>query len=342
MMQHAPAAFAADAFLEALPRVRNGELHYAAIGFALEEEPLLLGRLLTALTPKLDHARVVHLIRKLGASGTASDAGGATALLGLVLPYLRSVQGGNITAVNEAINGVLVEEEDSEGLRASIAAHDAFDQIGLAGRLEKNALLEMRRIAASLFKAARRWEASIALSKRDAQFADAIATAAESGDGGLAEGLLSFFLGRGDKESFAAALFACSRIVRPDVALELAWRHRVTDYAMPFMIATLRDSQARIAALEAKIKPAEEDASAAAAGGVEGVPGMDGGLNPYGYGAPVLALTDSPYNPSIGGYGAMPPPPLGGMAAYGVPGAGGMGQGLPGMGMGGMQQPGYY
>jgi clathrin heavy chain len=299
--------------------VRNAELHYAAIAFFVEEEPTSLGKLLASLTPKLDHGRVVHLLRKLG----ATVEGGPSALLGLCLPYLKSVQAANIAAVNEAVNGVLVDEEDVEGLRASIAAHDAFDQIGLATRLEKHELLQMRRIAASLFKANKRWEASIALSKRDSQFGDAIATASESGDQAQAEGLLTFFVGKGDKESFAATLFTCGRIVRPDVALELAWRARAMDYAMPFMLQFIRDSSARIAALEARVKP--KDDSAGIPGGPE-----DGGLgmppNPYGYGAPVLALANEAYNPATGGYGGYgggaPPPPLGGMGAYGVPGGG--------------------
>ena len=149
------------------------------------------------------------------------------------------------------------------------------------------------------------------------QYADAIATASESGDGGLAEGLLTFFVGRGDKEAFAACLFTCSAIVRPDVAMELAWRHRMMDHAMPFLLQTLRDTTARVASLEARLKPADEDKSAV--GAEEGMAGGYGGA----YGQPVLQLTDA------GAYGSAPPPPLGGMSAYGM-------GGMPGMGGAGM------
>lgn len=55
---------------------------------------------------------------------------------------------------------------------------------------------------------------------------DAIDTAAESGDSSLAEDLLSFFVNIGDKECFCAALYTCYQLIRPDVAMELAWRNK--------------------------------------------------------------------------------------------------------------------
>lgn len=55
---------------------------------------------------------------------------------------------------------------------------------------------------------------------------DAIDTAAESGDTSLAEELLSFFVNIGDKECFCAALYTCYSLIRPDVAMELAWRNK--------------------------------------------------------------------------------------------------------------------
>lgn len=65
--------------------------------------------------------------------------------------YLISVQKNNIPSVNEAFNDLLIEEEDYETLRDSIDANDAFDSMGLAGRLEKHDLLEFRRRAFSFF-----------------------------------------------------------------------------------------------------------------------------------------------------------------------------------------------
>ena len=328
MMEHSSVAFAAERFMEIIHRVRNTELYYASLSFFTEEEPALLLRLLTVLMTKVDHSRVVHQFKK------SPDA------LPIILPYLKLAQKENIPAVNEAVNSLLTEEEDVEGLRASIDAHDAFDQVGLAQRLEKHELLELRRIAALLYKKNKRWESSIALSKQDSQFKDAIDTAAESKEqvrglcgraGGraaqllgvsllphspsprsartrtpthaqaLAEALLSFFVSKGDKECFTATLYTCYSLIRPDVALEQAWRARLTDSVMPFMIQYLRHANQRISALEAKLAPKEGEAeaaaaAAAAAAGGSGMPGMGG-----------MGMVSSP----CGGQGLRlcPPPP---------------------------------
>ena len=72
--------------------------------------------------------------------------------LQLVKPYLRSVQNLNNKAVNEALNGLLVNEEDYNGLKTSIDAHDNYDSLMLAQSLEKHELIEFRRIAAYVYK----------------------------------------------------------------------------------------------------------------------------------------------------------------------------------------------
>ena len=60
--------------------------------------------------------------------------------LHLVKPYMVAVQSNNVSAVNEALNGIYVEEEDYDRLRESIDMHDNFDQIGLAQKVEYNFL----------------------------------------------------------------------------------------------------------------------------------------------------------------------------------------------------------
>lgn len=69
--------------------------------------------------------------------------------------------------VNEALNSLLIEEEDYQGVRASIEAYDNFDNIGLAQKLERHELLEFRRIAAFLYKGNNRWKQSVELCKKD-------------------------------------------------------------------------------------------------------------------------------------------------------------------------------
>ena len=55
--------------------------------------------------------------------------------LRLVKPYMVAVQSNNVSAVNEALNGIYIEEEDYDRLRESIELHDNFDQIGLAQKV---------------------------------------------------------------------------------------------------------------------------------------------------------------------------------------------------------------
>lgn len=49
-----------------------------------------------------------------------------------------AVQSNNVSAVNEALNEIYVEEEDYDRLRESIDLHDNFDQIGLAQKVSCN------------------------------------------------------------------------------------------------------------------------------------------------------------------------------------------------------------
>ncbi len=66
-------------------------------------------------------------------------------------------------------------------------------------------------------------------------YKDAIDTASTSGDADLAEELLRFFVSVQDKGCFAATMCTCYDLIRPDTAIELAWRNGYTDFAMPFM-----------------------------------------------------------------------------------------------------------
>jgi clathrin heavy chain len=221
MIEHS-VAFQHDLFLDCVQKVRNPEVQYKAITFYISYHPLQLNRLLQVLTPHLDHARCVHLLRKMDS-------------LPLGLEYMKSVQKENLSVVNEAINELAILEEDYEGLRSSIDDYDNFDQIYLAQKVEKHELLEFRRIASYLYKRNKRWNQSVQLSKEDRMYKDAIDTAAESNDIDIAEDLLRFFVSVADKASFAATLFTCYDLIRPDVVLELSWRNGYTDFAMPYM-----------------------------------------------------------------------------------------------------------
>uniref|UniRef100_A0AAR2JYP7 Clathrin heavy chain n=1 Tax=Pygocentrus nattereri TaxID=42514 RepID=A0AAR2JYP7_PYGNA len=228
MIAHPTDAWRDASFKEIISKVANVELYYKSLQFYLEYKPMLLNDLLTVLAPRLDHTRAVSFFTKVNQ-------------LTLVKPYLRSVQSHNNRAVNEALNSLLTEEEDFQGLRASIDAYDNFDSISLAQKLEQHELIEFRRIAAYLYKINQRWAQSIQLCKKDNLYKDAMQYAAESKESEHAEALLRWFLEEGRRECFAACLFSSYDLLAPDVVLELAWRHGLIDFAMPYFTQVMRE-----------------------------------------------------------------------------------------------------
>ncbi|XP_030771005.1 clathrin heavy chain 2 isoform X4 [Rhinopithecus roxellana] len=238
MMSHPTEAWKEGQFKDIITKVANVELCYRALQFYLDYKPLLINDLLLVLSPRLDHTRTVSFFSKAGQ-------------LPLVKPYLRSVQSHNNKSVNEALNHLLTEEEDYQGLRASIDAYDNFDNISLAQRLEKHQLMEFRRIAAYLYKGNNWWAQSVELCKKDHLYKDAMQHAAESRDAELTQKLLQWFLEEGKRECFAASLFTCYDLLRPDMVLELAWRHNLVDLAMPYFIQVMREYLSKVDRLDA-------------------------------------------------------------------------------------------
>jgi len=237
MISHPTDAWKENHFKDIITKVANIELYYKALQFYLDFKPLLLNDLLLVLTPRLDHTRTVNFFLKSGH-------------ISLVKPYLRSVQNLNNKATNEALNALLIEEEDYQGLRSSIEAFDNFDNITLAQKLEKHELIEFRRIAAYLYRGNNRWKQSVDLCKKDRLFKDAMQYACESRNTDIAEELLAWFLDEKNFECFAASLFQCYDLLHPDVILELAWRHNIMDFAMPYLTQVLREYTSKVDKLE--------------------------------------------------------------------------------------------
>jgi len=134
-----------------------------------------------------------------------------------------------------------IEDDEYDKLRNSIDAYDKFDHLVLAGVLMQNSLLEFKRIAAYLYKKNNRFAQSIDLYKEYQLYKDAIETAADSKDPVVVESLLRYFVSQENTECFAATLYTCYDFVKPDVALELAWRHKFLDFAMPYLIQIIRE-----------------------------------------------------------------------------------------------------
>ncbi|KAF8920783.1 clathrin heavy chain 1 [Mucidula mucida] len=241
MIERSANAWDHNQFKDVIVRAANVEIYYKALQFYLTEQPLLLTDLLSVLIPRIDHSRVVRIFR-------VADH------IPLIRSYLIAVQHLNIEAVNEAYNDLLIEEEDYETLRDSIDSFDNFKNVELAQRLERHELLEFRRLAAHLYKKNNRWEESIALSKQDKLYKDAMVTAAVSASTDVAEDLLSYFVDIGNRECFASMLYICFDLLRSDVVEELSWQHGLNDFFMPYKIQIQRSLVEKLKQLEKEVK----------------------------------------------------------------------------------------
>jgi clathrin heavy chain len=241
MIERSADAWEHNQFKDVIVRVANVEIYYKALSFYLQEQPMLLTDLLTVLVARIDHSRVVRTFLQIDH-------------IPLIQPYLIAVQHLNIEAVNDAYNQLLIEEEDYRSLRDSIDSFDNFDNIKLARQLESLPLLEFRRIAAHIYKKNARWDESIALSKQDKLYKDAMITAATSASTEVAEDLLTYFVDIGNKEGFASMLYVCFDLLRADVVEELSWRHGLNDFYMPFRIQNQRVMADKLVKLEKEVK----------------------------------------------------------------------------------------
>lgn len=303
MMAHSPVAWEHVTFKDVVIKVSNVDVYYKAIRFYLQEHPELLSDVMKAMEMRLDHARVVDMFRKERS-------------LPLIKDYLLNVQKTNILEVNEAVNDLLIDEEDFEGLKASINTFDNFDQVGLASRLEKHELLEMRRLAAQVYKKNLRWRKAVELAKADKLYKDAMETVAVSDSPELAEELLRWFVSAKEPECFAACLYTCYNLLRPDVVLEVAWMNKLMDYAMPYVIQSVKEYTGKVDLLMGERKEAKEMVQAQA----DTMKAAQAQANSFQMLMP-LALPA----PDAAGYGGMPAP------GYGAPPAAGF-TGQPGYG----------
>ena len=315
MMAHSPDAWEHVSFKDVCAKVANAEIYYRAVDFYLKEHPHQLVDLLGVLSARVDHARVVQDMRKSGN-------------LPLVKPYLLQVQKNNLAAVNDAVNDLAIEEEDYDALRASIDLYDNFDQIGLAQRCEKHELIEFRRIASYVYKRNQRWRQSVSLSKTDKMYKDAMETVAQSCDKELAEELLGFFLESSLTECFAAMLYVCYDLLRPDYVLELAWTSGQLDFAMPYLIQFVREYSGKVDKLMERDEESKQSAEATAKEAKE----AQAHQNMYATLMPPALPAPSDYAPGGGGYAAGFDPAM----AYGAA-MGGYAHQAPG----GFPAPGY-
>lgn len=194
---------------------------------------MLLNDLLKLISDKIDLSKCVTVMKRTG-------------YIALIEPFLKSAQSHNNSAVNEALNEIYLEKQDYASLRQSIKDYDSFELNQLAQELESHELLDCRRISALLYRKNKKYKKSIDVSKKDELFQDAMETVAESKDPALAEDLMRFIMEMEDKELFAAMLYTCYELIKPDVALEVAWRSDLMEFVMPYFIQFVKDLSTRV------------------------------------------------------------------------------------------------
>lgn len=79
MIVRAADAWDHNQFKEIIVKVANLEIYYKALDYYYNEQPMLIPDLLTALTPRVDHTRVVRMFQR-------------TDNVPLIRPYLIAVQ----------------------------------------------------------------------------------------------------------------------------------------------------------------------------------------------------------------------------------------------------------
>lgn len=240
MMKHPVESFSHELFKTTITKITNMEVFYKALRFYLDEHPLLLNDILGVMGSRVDYSRVVQMFQK------ASH-------LPLIRQTLFCMPPVNNPTVNNALIELLIEEENCEDLHSFLERTESFDQLGLAAKLEKHSLMEMRKIAVLLWKRNKRYKQALVLSKRDKNYIECIEICAESKDQESCEELLEMFCSLSLPSFFALCLLVCYDWIRCDVVLEMGWSKGWTSLIMPFMCQSIRDLNTRVQSLEKEL-----------------------------------------------------------------------------------------
>ncbi|GAW83572.1 clathrin heavy chain [Plasmodium gonderi] len=246
IIKHSPTAYSPDTFMQVIHKVTNSDIIHKVIDFYIEEHPLNLYNLLKILENKIDNNRLVQTLKKSNN-------------LPLIQKYLEDIQGQNITAVNETLNEIYLQNDDYISLRNSIDEYDNFNQTNLINKLENHKLSEMRRIAALLYKKNKKYKEAINLSKKEEQYKDAIEIVRVSKDNSYVEDLINYFIEIKNKEALCACLIVCYDILKPDYVLEIVWTSGFKDQAMLYFIQVISDYTYQIDTMKKQIEDMQKE-----------------------------------------------------------------------------------
>lgn len=232
MVEH-PEGWDHELTCRAVQRISSPDTILRVVKFYLDEAPLKVNELLTLVGTRIDPTRIVEHFKQ-------------TKLLPLIKGYLTTIQLNHSVIVNNALNELLLEEEDVEGLRISLAKSDKFDVNLLAKKLEAHELADFRRLAALLYKQSRQWGEAVALLIKEGSLKEAIILAAESRDRAVSEQLARKLAEAGKLQLFLGCCYACADSLYPDVIMECAWRRGWIELVLPFMCQVMRDLQDKV------------------------------------------------------------------------------------------------
>merc|ERR550514_402894 len=121
MIEHPTESFEHVKFKDTIAKVTNTEIFYKAIDFYLAQQPTMFNDLLSIMSQRVDHVRVIQQLRKANH-------------VALAKPYLLATQPMNIKEVNDALYELYVEDEDHEALAAGVVEFTNFDSLEMAQR----------------------------------------------------------------------------------------------------------------------------------------------------------------------------------------------------------------
>jgi clathrin heavy chain len=136
-------------------------------------------------------------------------------------------------------------------------------------------------------------------------------TVDKSKDSSLAERVMREIMQKEDKQLVAAMLYNCYSLIKPDVAMELAWRNDMFEFVMPFFIQNIKDLTAQVDSVKkqtTEIKDKDKKVEEEKANQQLDPHVMMGGFGDIG--APVQNALMAPPGmmPPMGGMGGMPNP----------------------------------
>ncbi|EZG81077.1 putative clathrin heavy chain [Gregarina niphandrodes] len=266
ILTHPESCWEPQQTVQVLLNVTNKDLVYKTVTFYIEEHPEMLNQLLNQIasnpvSSKIDYQRLIQCLRSHKRHLEAGNL--AESPIGLLQPFFESEQrkaNETTSIINDTLNELYIDYHDAEALKKSIMTYRNFDQGALARKLESHELLAMKQLALMLYKEDKKYGHAISLAKKFKQYAEAIGIAVQSQDTAVSENLVRYFVeDLHNANYFSASLQLCSKTIRPQVALELAWVHGMTQEVMPYLIQTVKSMSNKIEVLEKKINEKKDN-----------------------------------------------------------------------------------